>query len=224
MMNLFFKILSGYFLISLLESCDQLQPNNDEASELSHPLTIKGMQLGLDYQEQIKVGERNGLCSSDFNYGKCNYKLTESVYVMPHLYYNLFQDEKVLGQVKLVLFSPYNFPVVKDQNRNVIADYPSLTKAEVNYVILMYLNKYGVSENEEWKDGGVAEWTVGDMHIKLEYYTTLYANGYQINPQIKWAFEKDAYSTTVTYEYRDNVKHLLKDEATHESEPIGDNI
>lgn len=226
MMNLIFNILSGFFLISLLVSCDQLQSNNDEASELSHPLTIKGMQLGLDFDTQLKLGEKNGICKNDLPEEKvCQYKITESVYARPELHYSLYNGNRVLSGIKLILNSPFNFPVVINGIDNVKdAEYPSLKKIEITEIIELYNNKYGIGEQEEWENGGTVEWNVGDMHITLEYVTTMYANAYQIHPQIKWAFLDDAYSTTVSYEYSDNMKHLLKDEATHESEPIGDNI
>ena len=210
-------------------SCSGENSNSESDQELPNPLTIKGMKLGLDYKSQIKVGEQNGLCKSEFENGRCHYELSETIMAEPKLTYSLLNDKKVLDVVEITLFSPYNFPTVTDENGDVVAEYPSLKKDEIQQVIYMYTMKYGKPNQETWKiggeDGGSAEWIINDeMQITLSYYTIEYAYGFQIHPQIKWAFIDDAFSTKVVYEYTEKYKKLLKEDPNINGEPIGDNI
>ena len=193
--------------------------------ELTHPLTVKGMKLGLDYNSQIDLGSKNGACKNDLpNSNKCQYKILDNIYASPELYYSLYNEEKVLSEVKLILNSPFNFPAVQDANRNIIAEYPSLLKSEIYEVIQLYKKKYGQGKNTIWEYGGMQEWELEDMHIELEYTKTTYAYGYQFHPQIRWAFQGDAYSVAVRYSYSEEMKKLLKNEKSHNGEPIGDKI
>jgi hypothetical protein len=218
----FCLILSlGIFQIS----CSGENSNSESDQELPNPLTIKGMKLGLDFKSQIKVGEQNGLCKSEFENGRCHYELSETIMAEPKLTYSLFNENKVLDFVEITLFSPFNFPTVSDENGNVVAEYPSLTKAEIQEVIDMYNKKYGKPNEETWEYGGSEEWIVNDeMQITLTYTTTEYAFGFQIHPQIKEAFITDAFSTKVVYEYTEKYKELLKEDPNINGEPIGDNI
>ena len=210
------KVYLFFFVPTLfLSSCQE---------QLTYPSTIKGMQLGMDYDEQIKVAENNGICNNDLPDKRCQYKITETVYARPKLYYSLLDDKKVLGQVDLILNSPYNFPTAEDEYQNIIAEYPSITKSEVDDIIKMYNIKYGQGEVYKDEDGGTIDWAIGDLFIRLQYYTTLYSYGYQINPQIRWAFEKDAYVTTITYQYSEEKKKLLKNDKSFQGEAIGDKI
>lgn len=219
--------LSGFYLslLFLVSSCNGILTSNEETQQLSNPTTIKGMKLGLDYKSQIKVGEQNGLCKSEFVNDRCHYELTETIIAEPKLTYSLFNDIKVLDVVEITLFSPYNFPTVTDENGNDIAEYPSLKKAEIQEVIYMYTMKYGKPIKDTWEYGGSAEWIVNDeMQITLTYTTTEYAYGFQIHPQIKWAFIDDAFSTKVVYEFTEKNKELLKEDPNIDGKPIGDNI
>ncbi|MCF8202925.1 MAG: hypothetical protein K9J18_07585 [Crocinitomicaceae bacterium] len=193
--------------------------------ELTNPLTVKGMKLGLDYNSQIDLGSQNGACENDLpNSNKCQYKILDNIYASPELYYSLYKDKKVLAEVKLILNSPFNFPVVQDANKNIIAEYPSLMKSEIYEVIQLYKKKYGPGKKTLWEYGGVQEWDFEDMHIELDYTKTTYAYGYQFHPQIRWAFQGDAYNVAVTYSYSEEMKKLLKNEKSHNGEPIGDKI
>jgi hypothetical protein len=206
-------------------SCSGNNSNSETDQELPNPLTIKGMKLGLDYNSQIKVGEQNGLCKSEYVNGRCHYNLTENIMSEPKLTYSLYNNKKVLDVVEITLFSPYNFPFVNDENGNVVAEYPSLTKAEVQEVKTMYTLKYGKPEEDTWEYGGSAEWTVSnEMNITLTYTTTEYTWGFQIHPQIREAFISDAFSTKVVYQYTENYKELLKEDPNIDGKPIGDNI
>jgi hypothetical protein len=209
-MKICFILLSGIFF-----SCQQ---------ELTHPLTVKGMQLGKDYDEQISIAEKNGICTNDLKDRRCQYKITETVYARPKIMYSLYEGKKVLGQVDLMLNSPYSFPTVTDQEGNLIAEYPSIRKSEVEEVITMYKIKYGKGDQNVDENSGVIIWTLDDLIIRLEYYTTNYGYAYQIHPQIRWAFEKDAFITKITYQYAEEKRNLLKHEKTHNGEVIGNNI
>ena len=221
-MKLSFTIISNSIVLLILfatVSCSN--------QELTHPLTVKGMKLGLDYNSQIDLGSKNGACENDLPNAyntKCQYKILDNIYAHPELYYSLYNDKKVLGEVKLILNSPFNFPFVQDENNNIIAEYPSLTKSEIYEVIQLYKKKYGPGKNTLWEYGGVQEWDFEDMHIELDYTKTTYAYGYQFHPQIRSAFQGDAYSVVVTYSYSDEMKKLLKNEKSFNGEPIGDKI
>ena len=210
------KVYFNFFLLTLLMTGCQEQ--------LTYPSTIKGLQLGMDYDEQIRVAENNGICNNDLPDKRCQYKITETVYARPKFYYSLFNDKKVLGQVDLILNSPFNFPTVEDEYQNIIAEYPSITKSEVDDIITMYNLKYGKGEIYKDDDGGTIDWTIGDLFIRLQYYTTMYSYAYQIHPQIKKAFENDAYVTTITYQYSEEKKKLLKNDKSFNGEAIGDKI
>lgn len=206
-----------------LSSCST--NNSTSNQELSNPLTVKGMKLGLNYEKQVKIGEENGLCKSEFKNSKCHYNLTETIMAQPKLSYSLYNDEKVLDKVELTLYSPFNFPFVEDENGNVLAEYPSLTNEELEEVKSMYTSKYGSPKLEKWEHGGSASWEVNnEMVITLNYTTTQYAAGFMIHPQVRDAFVDNAFTTTVTYEYVDNIKSLLKEATTHDDEPLGDKI
>ena len=192
--------------------------------QLTFPSTIKGMQLGMDYEDQIRIAENNGICNSDLPDKRCQYKITETVYARPKFYYSSFNDKKILGEVTLTLNSPFTFPTVTEEYNNIIAEYPSITKSEVDDIIAMYNLKYGSGEIYNDDDGGTIDWTIGDLFIRLNYYTTLYSYGHQIHPQIKWAFEKDAYLTTITYRYSEEKRKLLKNDKSFNGEAIGDKI
>ena len=210
------KVYLNLILFTLLiTSCQE---------QLTFPSTIKGMQLGMDYDEQIKIAESNGICNNDLPNKRCQYKITETVYARPKLYYSLYNEKKVLGQVDLILDSPYNFPKVEDEYQNIIAEYPSITKSEVDEIIQMFNVKYGKGEVYEDEDGGTIDWKIDDLFIRLQYYTTMYGYAYQIHPQIRYAFEKDAFVTTITYQYTDEKKKLLKNDKSFNGEAIGDKI
>lgn len=218
---------SGFYLslLFLVSSCNGIPASNEETQQLSNPTTIKGMKLGLEYNNQIEIGEQNGLCKSEFKNSKCHYNLTETIMAQPKLSYSLYNDERVLDKVELTLYSPYNFPLVSDENGNTIAEYPSLTNAEIQEVITMFKTKYGNPEEETWEYGGYAEWIVNDeMQITLTYTTTEYTYGFQIHPQVKDAFTEDAFSTKVVYEFTEKNKELLKEDPNIDGKPIGDNI
>jgi hypothetical protein len=142
----------------------------------------------------------------------------------PLLKYSLFNDEKVLASVEITMFSPFSFPTFVDENGNE-TEYPSLTLAEIQEVKSMYTVKYGKPNEDKWEYGGSAKWTInGEMQVTLTYTTTEYAYGFQIHPQIKWAFIDDAFRTKVIYEFSENYKKLLKEDPNINGEPIGDKI
>jgi hypothetical protein len=217
MNKIFFKSIVAYILICALFSC--------ENKELSHPETIKGMQLGLDYDSQCELGEQNGICENDLpEKSICQYSILGDIYARPSMYYSLFNGEQVLAEVKLTLNSPTNFPSVEDEEGNIIAEYPSLTKSEVNDVIEIYTKKYGKGEVSEWEYGATYDWIIGDLFIRLQYSETTYAYGYQLHPQIKDFFQDNAYYVEIKYSYDDSMKKLLKNEKTYNDDPIGDKI
>jgi hypothetical protein len=89
----------------------------------------------------------------------------------------------------------------------------------------MYISKYGSAKVEKWEYGGSAIWEVNnEMVITLNYTTTQYAAGFMIHPQVRDAFVENAYTTTVTYEYIDNLKSLLKEDPNQNGKPLGDKI
>jgi hypothetical protein len=85
----------------------------------------------------------------------------------------------------------------------------------------MYISKYGSAKVEKWEYGGSAIWEVNnEMVITLNYTTTQYAAGFMIHPQVRDAFVENAYTTTVTYEYIDNLKSLLKEDPNQNGKPL----
>jgi hypothetical protein len=219
MKNSFYKSILIYLALTLiLNSCN--------SPELSNPKTIYGMKLGLDFESQTKIAEKNGICKNDLPDNQiCQYKLTETVYARPELLYSLFNEKKVLSEIKLILNSPFEFLVVKNGFEDGSdAEYPSLRMKEINEIISMFKIKYGNTEVTKTGDFGTCVWTQGDLNIKLEYQPTLYAYGYNIHPQIKDSFREDAYYVQITYCYVDEMEKLLKNEKSHNGEPIGDKI
>jgi len=220
------KTIKYLFILIILNSCGLGSDTNNLDKELPNPETIKGMKLGLDFDSQIEVGNQNGICKNDLpNDHICQYKISETVYARSGLYYSLFNGQKVLAEIKLILNSPFNFPkVINGMANGEDAEYPSLKKAEVDDIISMYKSKYGKGEKYEWEYGGTYDWTQGDLYIRLEYSTTLYSYGYQIHPEIKEFFQNDAYTVEIVYCYVDEIKKMLKNEKSHNGEPIGDKI
>lgn len=210
-------VLILIFTFNIISSC-----NN---KELSNPETVKGMKLGLDLDLMSKIGEENGMCENDLPKSRvCQYKLIDDVYARPGLYYSLFNNKKVLGKVILILDSPTYFPKIESIGGDeVIAEYPSITKSQLDEIILMYKTKYGKGITDIRGEGGWIDWISGDLFIRLSFYKATHQY-IPIHPQIKMFFQTDAYATEIKYEYMENMKSLLKNEITHNGEPIGDKI
>ncbi len=196
--------------------------------ELSHPLIVKGMRLGLDYEEQISIAEKNNVCENNASKEnqKCCYMLNEYITVTPTKFlYSLYEDKKVLGQVILSLNSPGNFPKLYENGKLVEeCDYQCLKMHEVEDVISMYNKKYGKGSKYKFEGvGGSVTWQKDDLFIKLEFYDANYSYG-TIHPQLSRFYEENAYHTTILYRYNDEKIKLLKNDITHNGEVIGNKI
>jgi hypothetical protein len=198
--------------------------------ELSHPLIIKGVRLGLNYEEQIAIADKNNSCENKVSTEnqKCCYMLNEYIIVSPQFLYSFYEDKKVLGQVKLSLKSLAQFPTLTDENGNVIkeCDYQCLRMDELEDVISMYNKKYGKGTRDYFlnkKDGGKVIWQIDDLYIQLDFVDALYSYG-SIDPQVLSFYQENAYHTTILYRYNDEKIKLLKNDITHKGEVIGDKI
>ena len=195
--------------------------------ELSHPLIIKGIRLGLDYEEQIAIAEKNNVCDQEVSKQnqKCCYLLNEYITVSTKYLYSLYDEKKVLGQVILSLNSPGNFPKLYENGKLLEEyDYQCLRMDEVEDVISMYNTKYGKGLRDNFEGvGGCVIWKKEDLFIKLDFYDALYSYG-SIVPQLLSFYKKDAYHTTILYRYNDEKIKLLKNDKTYKGEVIGDKI
>lgn len=206
------KNILQFFLFSLtLISCTK---------ELSHPLTVKGAKLGLDYDKQLKDFNGNKPCENDVSdKNTCRYKITEMITAEPSLLYSLYNNKKVLGQVELRLNSPGNFITFGGY------DLPCLKMYEIKELISMYRVKYGHEKTndiatEGWKKQVV--WEIDDLKISFNIIRADFQYG--LKEEVYKSYFIDGYATTISYEYVDEMKKLLKNEKTHNGDVIGDKI
>ena len=176
--------------------------------ELTHPETIKGTRLGLNYDDQKAIAQKNRICEENIHRSSfCEYKVFEEVYARPQLLYSYYKGEKVLGEVEIVFNAPSSFVFLSDIDGNVI-DYPSLQKWHIIKLKALYSEKYGpVLEQEEFSSSGYAIWQTEDMVIRMDYQESLIA--YNIDYQVRYSYESDAYRTTITYKYNDEYNKLI---------------
>jgi hypothetical protein len=194
-----------FSIISLVISCKS-------QDDLSNPLTVKGMKLGLNYDQQLEIGKQNGICKDNLSTNKCWYDVTESVYAEAVTESSYYNNEKVLSSVRLFLYSPLNFPMARHVNGYNVP-YPSIKKTELDEIVSIYKSKYGkAKKSNSDDDSGFWQWEVDDLLIELNYVKTSYSYiGPQIPSQIFWAFEDDAFLTTVQYDYKFEKRSLLKE-------------
>ena len=102
------KLILFITTMLILQSCDDL-PN---------PETIKGMKLGLDYDEQIKIAESNEMCQDikpeniryEYNHkkisstDKCIYRIEDEFYAIARsLQFNVYNSKKILSSVEIMI-------------------------------------------------------------------------------------------------------------------------
>ena len=198
--------LIPFFLI--VSSC-----NND----LSNPSTIKGMKLGLSFDEQVEIGKQNGLCQDlnpdEIRYyyndkdtpltDKCIYKINDVFYAIPiNLKSTSYKGKKILSSVEILFYSTQ----IPSDISNFFGDRfkkIGLVKFKQVYQIKkLFDQKYGKNQsifNSDAENGleyGICKWDVDDLTIKLEFVQKAGFIGYYLC----WA----------TYEYNEKIKEELE--------------
>lgn len=193
---------------NLLLSCDSQK-------ELTHPLTVKGMRLGLDADEQLKIANQNNICEDGFgtfdyilydyknhglialeeNENNCQYRLNENISVKPISNYGYLDNKKVLSTVTLLFHSPsmYQFvtPILYDEGEKEFGR-PSISWDQALKIISLYEKKYG-----KGLGGNTKQWIDGDLCITLT-----------ISEYIDLK-EKGVCLCVVTYEYIKEVREKI---------------
>jgi hypothetical protein len=186
-------------------------------NELPNPLTVKGMKLGLDYEEQKKIGELNEMCENvspeNFRYiyagdkkasNECVYKIKENIYAVPFLIPSVSNTKKILSSVKLLFYSSKYAPNVAWFDGRVYDNYGYMTLSDVYDLNDMFVEKYGetkrsmfvIKQDELGFETGTKTWFLDDLIIKMEYQ------------EIPGFIQK--YLCQVTYEYNNEIKSSLK--------------
>ena len=206
------KNILQFFIFSLiLLSCTK---------ELSHPLTVKGAKLGLDFDEQVAAVNNNKPCEKDVSDENiCRYKISEGITANPIFSYSLYNNKKVLGVVKLKLNSPGNFIQFGGY------DLPCLKMYEIKELISMYRVKYGHEKTNDIATEGLTMqvvWEIDDLKISFNMIRADFQYG--LKKEVYKSYFIDGYATTISYEYVDEMKKLLKNEKTYNGDVIGDKI
>jgi hypothetical protein len=171
------QFIKLFFLGTLLLSCD-----NKKA--LTYPLTVKGMRLGLDGDEQVKIATKNNICENDFGTfdyilytyknnevipqeyeDNCQYRLNDHIFVKPISNYGYLDNKKVLSTVTLLFHSPKNYRFVTsifNDDGKLEFGRPSISWDEALEIISIYEKKYGKGSG-----GNTKQWIVGDLCITL---------------------------------------------------------
>jgi hypothetical protein len=178
-------------------------------NEITHPLTVKGMRLGLKLDDQTNIAIKKGICDNkigtfdlirfDFdnstngiipiqqNENNCQYWLNDDIIIKPKSFYGFLNGEKILSSVTLLFHSPTKYRFVSTiwaDEGELENGRPSVSWAQALEICSMYEKKYG-----KGKGGNTKKWIKGDLCITLkimEYF------------DLK---EKDVCLCVVSYEY-----------------------
>lgn len=203
-----YKLILFITVFLLLQSCN----------ELPNPETIKGMQLGLDYNEQIKVAKSNELCQNinpenvRYYYNnkkipstdKCIYRIENDFYaIVSSLQFDIYKGKKILSSVEIMIYSSENPTVINDFFGEHYQNLAFVTLPQAYKVKKMFDKKYGKSQELfkvkriDLSEYGITKWTDGDLVIKLEYLQ-------------KFGFLEGCFMCWATYEYNKKYKDILK--------------
>lgn len=203
-MKIYIYLIPLFFTISC---------NND----LPNPITIKGMKLGLSFDEQVEIGKQNGLCQDlnpdEIRYyyndkntpltDKCIYKINDAFYAIPiNLKSTSYNGNKILSSVEILFYSTQ----IPSDISNFFGDRfkkIGLVKFKQVYQIKkMFDQKYGKNQsifNSDTENGleyGICKWNVDDLTVKLEFVQKAGFIGFYLC----WA----------TYEYNEKIKEELE--------------
>ena len=205
--TLLILIVSGlYYILSNDNSPSEIE------KELPHPEIIKGMKLGQDPEEQIKIAETNGICKDSRKAGQsfCCYEILPSIFAKPKFVHMLYNGEKVLSKVELAIFDPNTRITYQNLDGN-LGIYMGLKKRQIDELIAKYEDKYG--KGEEWdgeiyKGGGI-DWHTDELLIRINYTEPSWGNKGQNLDNTPLVFPNDEYTVTIMYTYNSQYHKLL---------------
>jgi hypothetical protein len=178
------------------------------SNKLETPETVKGINLGMPYENEINEGINNGLIYDEIS-KSYTYIIKSDEYGEIKCFLNYLvafdnEGEKIIKWVELTFNDQFNFISIENENTK------SINQRELDYLLNSYHDKYGKGEEKVYDLEGpfhMITWIKDDLKIELSYLKTIDAIGFPV--EYKNFFEK-GYSLSVIYNYTDEIMEELK--------------